>query len=119
MADNDKVRENRLRRMAERQGLRLVKSRRRDEFASGYGTYMLVSATGTEMSGGADTTYGFDLDEIEKQLRGQSPRRDDSPVQRRTGRMEGRTMEHPGPDTSLQISILHLDGQVELALRGE
>lgn len=73
MVDSDKVRENRLRRMAERQGLRLIKSRRRDEFASGYGTYMLVAGQGTEMSDGADVMYGFDLDEIENQLRGQSP----------------------------------------------
>jgi hypothetical protein len=37
-----KVRENRLRRMAERQGLQLVKSRRRDPRAIGYGTHWLV-----------------------------------------------------------------------------
>jgi hypothetical protein len=38
----EKIRENRLRRMAERQGLQLVKSRRRDSLAIGYGTYWLV-----------------------------------------------------------------------------
>lgn len=38
----EKVRENRLRRMAERQGLALRKSRRRDERALDYGRYMLV-----------------------------------------------------------------------------
>jgi len=37
-----KVRENRLRRMAERQGLQLVKSRRRDPKAHDFGTFMLV-----------------------------------------------------------------------------
>lgn len=74
LGDDDKVRENRLRRMAERQGLRLVKSRRRDEFAKGYGTYMLVAGHGGEMNLGAGDGYGFDLDEIEKQLRGQTPR---------------------------------------------
>ena len=42
MTGAHKVRENRLRRAAERQGLRLVKSRRRDPRAVGLGTYMLV-----------------------------------------------------------------------------
>jgi hypothetical protein len=37
-----KVLENRLRRAADRQGLRLAKSRTRDPRAIGYGTYMLV-----------------------------------------------------------------------------
>jgi hypothetical protein len=40
----DKVEENRLRRVAARQGLRLVKSRRRDPRTSDYGTYMLLDA---------------------------------------------------------------------------
>ena len=42
MDQDRKVRENRLRRMAERQGLRLVKNPRRDPRAIDYGTYMLV-----------------------------------------------------------------------------
>jgi hypothetical protein len=42
---NDKIRENRLRRMAERQGLKLRKSRRRDPHALGYGTYDLVQGS--------------------------------------------------------------------------
>ena len=41
----EKVRENRLRRMAERQGMRLVKSRRRDPLALDYGKYWLVRTT--------------------------------------------------------------------------
>jgi hypothetical protein len=41
---DDKVRENRVRRAAERQGLRLIKSRRRDENAWDHGTYGLLSA---------------------------------------------------------------------------
>jgi len=41
--DNDKVHEeNRLRRMADRQGLRLAKSRARDPNSVTYGGYMLV-----------------------------------------------------------------------------
>lgn len=45
METDEKVRENRLRRMAERQGLRLVKSRRRDPRALDYGLYVLVQDT--------------------------------------------------------------------------
>jgi hypothetical protein len=68
MSDN-KIRENRLRRMAERQGLRLIKSRRRDRHASGYGTYTLVDATTSD----ADVSgFGLDLDAIEHQLRNRS-----------------------------------------------
>lgn len=40
--EGDKIRENRLRRAAARQGLRLVKSRRRDPRALDYGNYMLI-----------------------------------------------------------------------------
>lgn len=40
---NGKVHENRIRRMAERQLLRLEKSRRRDPHAVGYGLYSLVT----------------------------------------------------------------------------
>jgi hypothetical protein len=44
MSDTEfKVFENRLRRAAERQGLRLVKSRRRDPRAADYGTYWLTA----------------------------------------------------------------------------
>ena len=64
------VRENRLRRMAERQGLRLVKSRRRDPRAIEYGTYMLVNA---EINGVVAGTAGtgrpsFTLDDVENYL---------------------------------------------------
>jgi hypothetical protein len=46
MENDAKVRENRLRRMAERQGYKLEKSRRRDSRATDYGTYRLVPAKG-------------------------------------------------------------------------
>lgn len=63
--------ENRIRRMAERQGLRLEKSRRRDTRAAGYGTYRLVDpASNTVVSYGAASPYGLTLDEIEKALLG-------------------------------------------------
>ena len=43
MDAKNKVRENRLRRMASRQGLRLEKSRQRDPMALDYGKYRLVN----------------------------------------------------------------------------
>jgi hypothetical protein len=67
----DKVRENRLRRMAERQGLTLRKSRRRDPRALEYGLFDLVEATER-----ADGTYRgrpmLTLDEVEAQLTGKA-----------------------------------------------
>jgi hypothetical protein len=59
---SDKVWENRLRRMAERQGLRLVKSRRRDPYASDYGKYWLMA--GDDM---VSHSYG-NLELIEERL---------------------------------------------------
>lgn len=41
----EKVRENRLRRIAERRGYRLIKSRRRDPLAINYGTYTVNDPT--------------------------------------------------------------------------
>ena len=67
----DKIRENRLRRIAARQGLTLWKSPRRDPHALGYGTYMLadsatrrVVAMDWNLPGG----YGLDLEAIEEVL---------------------------------------------------
>lgn len=61
----DKIRENRLRRMAERQGLQLSKSRRRDPRATDFGKFFL-SQNGILMS----PESGMDLDEIEAYLGG-------------------------------------------------
>jgi hypothetical protein len=66
---SDKIRENRLRRMAERQGLRLRKSRRRDPRALGYGTYDLVQASDNHMVSPEQLT----LDEIEQWLTSDHP----------------------------------------------
>lgn len=60
-----KVRENRLRRVAARQGLRLVRSRRRDPRALDFGRYWLYrEATGALLS----PERGLTLDEIERRL---------------------------------------------------
>jgi hypothetical protein len=66
MGNAEKVRENRLRRMAARQGFRLVKTRRIDPLAMDYGTYHLARDED-------DTQGPFTLDELEKRLT--APRR--------------------------------------------
>ena len=71
MADqDDKVRENRVRRMAERQDLRLVKTRRRDPRASDFSKFMLVDpSTNAVVVGTAATGRPeWDLDDVERYL---------------------------------------------------
>ncbi|MGZ5379724.1 MAG: hypothetical protein ACXWD8_17520 [Mycobacterium sp.] len=64
-----KVYENRLRRAAARQGLRLEKSRLRDPRALGYGTYHLVNAaTNRRAVYGSPKGYGLGLDDIARAL---------------------------------------------------
>lgn len=70
MGDGDeKVRENRLRRMAGRQGLGISKSRRRDPRAIDFGGYMLydLSSKGLILGGGT-WAYSASLDDIEEYL---------------------------------------------------
>ena len=74
LSTQEKVRENRLRRMAERQGLRLVKSRRRDPRAIDYGLYTLVSDRTNTVVAGTERTTGrpeFTLDDVEAWLTGE------------------------------------------------
>lgn len=74
MDQADKVRENRLRRMADRQGLRLLKSRRRDERAIDFGGYMLVDVqTNGAVFGSGAFQYEADLDDIERWLTEDEP----------------------------------------------
>jgi hypothetical protein len=65
------VRENRLRRMAQRQGLMLQKTRRRDPRAIDYGSYLLIDPrTNFAVFGiGAIGYPTADLDDIEAYLR--------------------------------------------------
>jgi hypothetical protein len=64
-----KVRENRARRAAKRQGLELVKNRLRDPRALDYGTYALLDAhTHTRVAGNERTGFGLSLDDIEAEL---------------------------------------------------
>jgi hypothetical protein len=67
----EKVMENRLRRVAARQGLALRKTRRRDPRAYDYGTYMLVDVE-TNAVVASDATghgYGLTLEEVAAWLR--------------------------------------------------
>jgi hypothetical protein len=73
----EKVRENRLRRMAERQGLALHKSRRRDRLAKDYGLYWVVDPRWDDARGewppGEHPAPGFPwsggtLDDVEEYL---------------------------------------------------
>ena len=67
----DKIRENRLRRMAGRQGLSLQRSRRRDPRAVDYAGYMLVDdSTNAVVLGGEPRPYFATMDEIEAYLQG-------------------------------------------------
>ena len=62
----DKVRENRIRRMATRQGLMLTKSRRRDPYALDYGNYWLVDPSLNALVAGGQ--FGMSLDDVEEWL---------------------------------------------------
>ncbi|MCU1616787.1 MAG: hypothetical protein JWO98_4327 [Frankiales bacterium] len=66
-SQNEKVRGNRLRRMAHRQGLKLVRSRRRDPRALDYGLYWL---TDVRTEAPVTPEGGVDLDEVERFLTG-------------------------------------------------
>ena len=66
---HEKVRENRLRRMAARQGLALRKSRRRDPRAVDHGKYCLVEPfTGAVVAGGPGGGFGLTLEEAARAL---------------------------------------------------
>lgn len=68
-AQDLKVRENRVRRMAARQGLLIVKSRTRDRLAPGFGRYRTVAPGGAEPARFASPGgRGLTLDETEERL---------------------------------------------------
>ena len=73
---SEKGRENRLRRMAERQGLRLERSRRHDKRASSYGLYALKTWTTRQLVSepGVRDDHAWTLDEVERYLMTGSPR---------------------------------------------
>lgn len=70
MTTEEKTLETRLRRMAKRQNLKLVKSRRRDPRAVDFATYILVDRDNNVVCGGTDGFFenGLYLDDIERAL---------------------------------------------------
>jgi hypothetical protein len=69
VSDDDKVREARLRRAAQRQGLKLVRSRRRDSQAAGFGRYALVDPdTNRAVAGELGSAASMTLDQVEEWL---------------------------------------------------
>ena len=72
----DKVRENRIRRMAERQGYSVSKSRRRDPRAIDFGGYMLVDIRNNfPVFGGDPYPFSATLDDVEAFLTSDEPRK--------------------------------------------
>jgi len=67
---SDKVRENRARRAAARQGLALEKSRRRDHRALGYDSYRFVDVATNSVAYGGNSVggYSLNLDDVEEYL---------------------------------------------------
>jgi hypothetical protein len=63
-----RVREHRLRVRALKGGLDLMKSRRRDPGARGYGSYILVDSHRMIVASGLPDWYGLDLDAVERYL---------------------------------------------------
>jgi anti-sigma B factor antagonist len=119
MGDDDRVRENRLRRMAARQGLRLLKSTRRDQYADGYGTYRLVGAQdGEHRYGDAVTGFGMDLDAVERQLKSRRRPTTSAPATG-NGRASARAATAGGAVSALTVAAQYLDGHAEVVLSGE
>jgi hypothetical protein len=74
MANHDKTRETRIRRMAKRQALDLVKSRTRDPRAVDYGCFMLTDPWTNHAAVFGLAEYGrpaASLDEVEAYLNGE------------------------------------------------
>ena len=68
MEQEEKIRENRLRRAATRQGLIIRKNRRRDPRALDYGQWLIVDPTGNVIIPGGDK---LTLDAVESYLLGE------------------------------------------------
>ena len=69
MEQETKVRENRVRRIAERRGFKLAKSRLRDPYAVGYGGYMLIDARRNfAVLGGQHFDFSASLEDVEEYL---------------------------------------------------
>jgi hypothetical protein len=68
-SSDDKARESRLRRIVQRQGLRLFRSSRRDPIAlSAYGYVLVDPYLDCVVAGEIDSPHALDLDEVEEFL---------------------------------------------------
>lgn len=74
MTAEEKIRENRLRRMADRQGLRLSKSRARDPRALTYERWNIADARGVIVAGATPWPYSLSVDDVEDYLTGEEKR---------------------------------------------
>ena len=70
MTTTDKTYEKRIRRMAQRQRMRIKKARRRDPHAWDYGTYMLIDDDLNCVVLAHANGYGCSLEQIEEHLTG-------------------------------------------------
>jgi len=66
MNDSDKVRENRMRRIAKRRGYVLTRCRYRDPRAIGYGGYILADIQNRAVLGTSPHEYSATLDDVEE-----------------------------------------------------
>lgn len=74
MTEHPRTREQRVRRAAARQGLRLERNRVRDPRALDFGTYRLVDTfTGVATHSNTRTGYGLTLDDVERILNERAP----------------------------------------------
>jgi hypothetical protein len=81
---NERSREKRLRRAAEREGLRLSKSARRNPSAADYGRYRLEdrNRSGADLAGRPPSGYDLDLDRVEEILFWRTHHRHGHPLNR-------------------------------------
>jgi hypothetical protein len=84
----DKVKENRIRRTAERRGLRLEKSRRRDPLARDFGGFMLIEPqTKAALLGSDGFSFSATLDDVDAFLSGRRAEKKPTGLERHSALM--------------------------------
>jgi hypothetical protein len=116
MTSDEKTHENLIRRMADRQGYRLVKSRRRDAASLTYGRYLLISKFArrprtVEDAEAALAAKGMTLSEIETKLAPVDAARSDTRQPRTTMKVNARY----GHWTVLSVATTRDDGYSTVA----
>lgn len=115
MTDQDrKVLENRLRRAAQRQGLRLEKSPLRDPRALGYGTYRLADPRADDDDDDTGRGYGLRLRDVALQLY-RLDTQPETPAHRKPTTVGRRTVENLALNlNSLALAVQRVDpGEVD------